>query len=88
MAGRARSGSRRVRALMGQRFRGANRLAAVISWEAGKISPGSDRRIQEVIDICDFAVGLSRQLHGLTIASERRATGGGTIRASRRHHGV
>ena len=46
-------------------------LAAVISWEAGKITQESLGEVQEVIDICDFAVGLSRQLHGLTIASER-----------------
>lgn len=47
-------------------------LAAVVSWEAGKITQESLGEVQEMIDICDFAVGLSRQLHGLTIASERR----------------
>lgn len=46
-------------------------LAAVISWEAGKITQEALGEVQEVIDICDFAVGLSRQLHGLNIASER-----------------
>lgn len=46
-------------------------LAAIISWEAGKITQEALGEVQEVIDICDFAVGLSRQLHGLTIASER-----------------
>ncbi len=46
-------------------------LATVVSWEAGKITPEAMGEVQEVIDVCDFAVGLSRQLHGLTIASER-----------------
>jgi aldehyde dehydrogenase (NAD+) len=46
-------------------------LAAIVTLEAGKIRSESEGEIQEWIDICDFAVGLSRQLHGLTIASER-----------------
>ena len=46
-------------------------LANLVSWEAGKIIQESLGELQEMIDICDFAVGLSRQLHGLTIASER-----------------
>ncbi len=46
-------------------------LAAVVTWEAGKIVQESLGEVQEMIDICDFAVGLSRQLYGLTIASER-----------------
>ncbi|MDB5293246.1 MAG: aldehyde dehydrogenase family protein, partial [Phycisphaerales bacterium] len=46
-------------------------LAALVSWESGKITQESLGEVQEMIDICDFAVGLSRQLHGLTIASER-----------------
>jgi aldehyde dehydrogenase (NAD+) len=46
-------------------------LAAVISWEAGKIAQESLGEVQEMIDICEFAVGLSRQLYGRTIASER-----------------
>ncbi|WP_390637539.1 L-piperidine-6-carboxylate dehydrogenase [Limnoglobus roseus] len=48
-----------------------DQLAAVVSWEAGKITQESLGEVQEMIDICDFAVGLSRQLYGLTIASER-----------------
>ncbi|WP_421446700.1 aldehyde dehydrogenase family protein, partial [Agrobacterium tumefaciens] len=40
-------------------------------WEAGKIRQEGLGEVQEMIDICDFAVGLSRQLYGLTIASER-----------------
>lgn len=46
-------------------------LARLVTIECGKpISEGMGE-VQEMIDICDFAVGLSRQLHGLTIASER-----------------
>ncbi len=39
--------------------------------ECGKVLSESLGEVQEMIDICDFAVGLSRQLYGLTIASER-----------------
>ena len=46
-------------------------LGALVSIEAGKIRSEGLGEVQEMIDICDFAVGLSRQLHGLTIASER-----------------
>jgi len=46
-------------------------LATLVSIEAGKITSEALGEVQEMIDICDFAVGLSRQLHGLTIASER-----------------
>ncbi|MDA7949865.1 MAG: aldehyde dehydrogenase family protein [Pirellulaceae bacterium] len=46
-------------------------LAKVITLEAGKIMQESLGEVQEMIDICEFAVGLSRQLYGLTIASER-----------------
>jgi L-aminoadipate-semialdehyde dehydrogenase len=46
-------------------------LATLVAWEAGKIMPESRGEVQEMIDICDFAVGLSRQLYGKTIASER-----------------
>ena len=46
-------------------------LAKMITLEAGKILQESLGEVQEMIDICDFAVGLSRQLYGLTIASER-----------------
>jgi len=48
-----------------------NDLATLVSLEAGKITQESLGEVQEMIDICDFAVGLSRQLYGLTIASER-----------------
>ena len=46
-------------------------LGELVSWEAGKITQEGQGEVQEMIDICDFAVGLSRQLYGLTIASER-----------------
>ena len=46
-------------------------LATLVAWEIGKILPEARGEVQEVIDICDFAVGLSRQLYGKTIASER-----------------
>jgi len=46
-------------------------LAALVSWEAGKITEEGLGEVQEMIDVADFAVGLSRQLYGLTIASER-----------------
>jgi len=46
-------------------------LGELVSWEAGKITQEAQGEVQEMIDICDFAVGLSRQLYGLTIASER-----------------
>ncbi|BFM50648.1 aldehyde dehydrogenase family protein [Marinomonas sp. THO17] len=46
-------------------------LAQVISLEAGKIMPEALGEVQEWIDVCDFAVGQSRMLHGLSIVSER-----------------
>jgi len=46
-------------------------LAALVTWETGKIAAEAVGEVQEMIDICDFAVGLSRQLYGLSIASER-----------------
>ena len=46
-------------------------LGALVSIEAGKIRSEGLGEVQEMIDICDLAVGVSRQLHGLTIASER-----------------
>lgn len=46
-------------------------LGRLVTLEAGKIASEGLGEVQEMIDICDFAVGLSRQLYGLTIASER-----------------
>src|SRR5277367_1203717 len=46
-------------------------LGKLVTLEAGKILPEGEGEVQEMIDICDFAVGLSRQLYGLTMPSER-----------------
>jgi aldehyde dehydrogenase (NAD+) len=46
-------------------------LGRLVSLECGKIGQEGLGEVQEMIDICDFAVGLSRQLYGLTIATER-----------------
>ncbi len=58
--------------LLGEELR-ANKaaLGELVSIEAGKIRQEGLGEVQEMIDICDFAVGLSRQLYGLTIATER-----------------
>ena len=48
-------------------------LGRLVTLEAGKIVSEGLGEVQEMIDICDFAVGLSRQLYGLTIATERAA---------------
>ena len=60
-----------VRLLGEELRRHKTELARLVSIEAGKITSEGAGEVQEMIDICDFAVGLSRQLHGLTIASER-----------------
>jgi aldehyde dehydrogenase (NAD+) len=58
--------------LLGEELRSAKRdLGRLISIEVGKIESEGLGEVQEMIDICDFAVGLSRQLYGLTIATER-----------------
>ena len=58
--------------ILGNKFREKKEeLAEIITSEVGKIYQESLGEVQEMIDICDFAVGLSRQLYGLTIASER-----------------
>jgi aldehyde dehydrogenase (NAD+) len=46
-------------------------LGLLVTLETGKIRSEGEGEVQEMIDMCDFAVGLSRQLYGLTIASER-----------------
>jgi aldehyde dehydrogenase (NAD+) len=57
---------------LGNALRDAKReLGLLVTLEAGKIIAEGQGEVQEMIDICDFAVGLSRQLYGLTIASER-----------------
>ncbi|WP_417584917.1 aldehyde dehydrogenase family protein [Pelagibacterium sp.] len=59
--------------LFGEELRDAkNELGALVALEAGKIFQEGLGEVQEMIDICDLAVGQSRQLFGLTIASERQ----------------
>ncbi len=58
--------------LFGEELRAAKAdLAALVTLEAGKIASEGAGEVQEMIDICDFATGLSRQLYGLTLATER-----------------
>jgi aldehyde dehydrogenase (NAD+) len=58
--------------LLGEQLRShKDELGQLVSIESGKILQEGLGEVQEMIDICDFAVGLSRQLYGLTIASER-----------------
>ncbi len=58
--------------LFGEELRAAKpALGRLVSIEAGKVPSEGAGEVQEMIDICDFAVGLSRQLYGLTITSER-----------------
>jgi aldehyde dehydrogenase (NAD+) len=58
--------------LLGDELRAAKEgLGRLVTLECGKIAEEGRGEVQEMIDICDFAVGISRQLHGLTIASER-----------------
>lgn len=58
--------------LLGEELRAAKAaLGALVTLEVGKIASEGLGEVQEMIDICDFATGLSRQLYGLTIASER-----------------
>jgi aldehyde dehydrogenase (NAD+) len=58
--------------LLGEELRAAKEpLGRLVTLESGKIAQEGLGEVQEMIDICDFAVGLSRQLYGLTIASER-----------------
>ncbi|MDB5493352.1 MAG: NAD-dependent aldehyde dehydrogenase [Phenylobacterium sp.] len=58
--------------LLGEELRAAKAdLGRLVTLEAGKIASEAEGEVQEMIDICDYAVGLSRQLFGLTIATER-----------------
>ncbi|TIV97277.1 MAG: aldehyde dehydrogenase family protein, partial [Mesorhizobium sp.] len=58
--------------LLGEELRAhKDELGRLVSIEVGKIPSEGLGEVQEMIDICDFAVGLSRQLYGLTIATER-----------------
>ncbi|HJO38147.1 MAG: aldehyde dehydrogenase family protein [Vicinamibacterales bacterium] len=57
---------------LGDRLRAAKQaLGALVTFEMGKIAAEGQGEVQEMIDICDFACGLSRQLYGLTMPSER-----------------
>ncbi|CBJ41233.1 probable Aldehyde dehydrogenase family 7 member A1, similar to eukaryote aldehyde dehydrogenase (plasmid) [Ralstonia solanacearum CMR15] len=60
-----------VRLLGAELRRHKEALGRLVTLEAGKLLSEGLGEVQEMIDICDFAVGLSRQLYGLTIASER-----------------
>jgi aldehyde dehydrogenase (NAD+) len=58
--------------LLGEELRAAKTdLGRLVTLEAGKITSEGLGEVQEMIDICDFAVGLSRQIYGLTLATER-----------------
>ncbi|MDB5421327.1 MAG: Aldehyde Dehydrogenase [Brevundimonas sp.] len=58
--------------LLGEELRASkDDLAMLVTLEAGKVVSEGLGEVQEMIDICDFAVGLSRQLYGLTMPSER-----------------
>lgn len=58
--------------LLGEELRASkDDLARLVTLEAGKIVSEGLGEVQEMIDVCDFAVGLSRQLYGLTLPSER-----------------
>jgi aldehyde dehydrogenase (NAD+) len=58
--------------LLGEELRAAKAdLGLLVTLEAGKVGSEGAGEVQEMIDICDFAVGLSRQLYGCTMATER-----------------
>ncbi|RZJ96292.1 MAG: aldehyde dehydrogenase family protein [Brevundimonas sp.] len=58
--------------LLGEELRASKEdLGRLVTLEAGKVISEGLGEVQEMIDICDFAVGLSRQLYGLTLPSER-----------------
>ena len=58
--------------LLGEELRAAKAdLGLLVTLEVGKVPSEGAGEVQEMIDICDFAVGLSRQLYGLTLATER-----------------
>ncbi|MEV6273692.1 aldehyde dehydrogenase family protein [Nocardia sp. NPDC051832] len=59
---------RRLAELLGEH---KTELGELVTLEAGKIGPEAVGEVQEMIDICEFAIGLSRQLYGYTMPSER-----------------
>ena len=60
-----------VRQIGNELRKNKNDLGKLVSYEMGKSLQEGMGEVQEMIDICDFAVGLSRQLYGLTMHSER-----------------
>ncbi len=59
--------------LLGEELRASkDDLGHLVTLETGKIRSEGLGEVQEMIDICDYAAGLSRQLFGLTMATERR----------------
>jgi aldehyde dehydrogenase (NAD+) len=75
VARHARAASRRGGALCAEALRRhKDALGSLVSLEMGKIKAEGDGEVQEMIDIADFAVGLSRMLYGRTMHSERPAT--------------
>ena len=68
---RRRGGARSSASSARRSARRSADLGLLVTLETGKIRSEGEGEVQEMIDMCDFAVGLSRQLHGLTIASER-----------------
>jgi aldehyde dehydrogenase (NAD+) len=72
LAARTRSKTRRACAPFGEELRAAKQeLGRLVTIESGKVLSEGLGKVQEMIDISDFAVGVSRQLYGLTIPSER-----------------
>ena len=72
--------------LLGEELRAAKAdLGRLVTLEAGKIPSEGAGEVQEMIDICDFAVGLSRQLYGLTHGHRaRRAPHDGNLASAGR----
>ena len=68
MAHGSGAGARRTVRQLGNALRDAKAdLGKLVTLETGKIIAEGEGEVQEMIDICDFAVGLSRQLYGLTM---------------------
>ena len=72
--GTAPSRGELVRLLGDELRREKEALGALVTLEVGKIAQEGLGEVQEMIDICDFAVGLSRQLYGRSITLERPGT--------------
>ncbi len=76
MAARSRSAARRSRAPARELLTEHKAdLATLVTLEAGKIESEALGEVQEMIDVCDFAVGLSRQLYGRTMPRSAPGTG-------------